>query len=368
MCDIVLLVYDQLEFTRNCIESILRNTTGAFRLLIIDNGSVERDTSEYLRRAQADAGGRIIVYRIEKNIGYVGGVNFGLKKTSAEFVCVMSNDTIVYPGWLDEMVSAARSDSRIGLVNPLWTVPKRFIGGRERYIAIMVKRNAGRYIETDWARGFCFLVTRGVIDRIGGLDEAYAPGYFDDWDYSVRAIRAGFKCARALGAFVWHFRNVTYGLKFSTESMRQKGKLFYGRWGAPLRILMLCDRPDPGCTDMYTRFVRAVLAQQDRIAVTSTAAFPAQVPHTNLRLRRINSRFMLRIVIVWQLWDNLRYSKSRRYDIIICSEGANRILRSLRSLRDAYAGRVRMFDDRSIEGLMPGIIALKKERAVQDAA
>lgn len=365
MCDIVLLVYDQLDYTRNCIESILRNTSCEYRLLVIDNGSVKKETVEYLRQISAANSTRMAVHRIGKNIGYVGAVNFGLKITSAPYVCVISNDTIAYPGWLEEMIRTAQQDRRIGLVNPLWAVPKRFVGGRDRYIATTVRRSAGRYIETDWARGFCFLACRTVIDKIGGLDEAYAPGYFDDWDYSVRAIRAGFKCARALGAFVWHYKNVTYGLEFSTESMRTKGRIFYGRYGVPLRVLLIHDSPDASMVPEYSRLVRSMLDAQDRLTILAGRGFPGQTPHTNLRIRFVRNRFFLKMYALWYLWDNLRYAKTRRYDIILTSSSNASFIRSIRHLGCAYEGRLCETDNLSVDKLMERIVSLKHRKAKQ---
>lgn len=365
MCDIVLLVYDQLPYTKGCVESILRNTGCPYRLLIIDNGSVNEETAAYLRALAAAHRDTITVYRIEKNIGYVGAVNFGLGKTTQDYVCVISNDTVVYPGWLTEMIHTARQDGKIGLVNPLWMIPKKYIGGRDRYISMILKRNAGRFIYTDWARGFCFLVTRQVITKISGLDKAYAPAYFDDWDYSIRAIEAGFRCARALGAFVWHYKNVTYGLAFSTEAMRLKGRIFYSRWGIPLRILLLHECPEPSQTGGYSDLVPCILGLQDRLTITTTYSFPDLDKHSNLIIRRIKPGFMFRIYILWQLLDNLRYARTRRYDMILCSSKLYRFLLSLRLIKNSYVGRLYEIKDPECTLVMPEISLLKRQKALE---
>jgi len=271
----------------------------------------------------------------------------------------MNNDTIVYPHWLEEMITVARQDPRIGLVNPLWTVPKRFVGGRQRYISTVVNRNAGRYMETDWARGFCFLVRRAVIDKIGGIDEAYAPGYFDDWDYSVRAIRAGFKCARALGAFVWHYKNVTYGLEFLTESMRLKGKIFYSRYGMPLRIMLVLDDVGEPLAKEYICLMRAILDEQNRLTLITTAGFPVYPAHTNLRLKRIKTNLLLRAYVVWHLWRNLRYAKSRRYDMIICSGKIQRWIYSCPHISKSYKDSILSIEGQSYDNIISTITKLK---------
>ncbi|HOU35736.1 MAG TPA: hypothetical protein PK562_00530, partial [Candidatus Omnitrophota bacterium] len=176
------------------------------------------------------------------------------------------------------------------------------------------------------------------------------------------AIRAGFKCARALGAFVWHYKNVTYGLEFSTESMRVKGRIFYCRYGVPLRILLIHGSPDSSMAAEYSRLVRAVLDAQDRLVILAVRGFPVQTPHTNLKIRFVRNRFFLRVFMLWYLWDNLRYAKARRYDIILCSGDWNRLILHLSLLRDAYAGRVYEFKDAECASALQVIKALKYQK------
>lgn len=362
MCDIVLLVYDQLVYTKGCIESILKNTDCPYRLLIIDNGSVKEETLRYLEDLRHSGDARISVFRIPQNIGYVRAVNYGLARTTQEYVCVISNDTIVYPGWLSEMIAAARKDPLIGLVNPLWMVPKRFFGSRDKYFRKVVHKQKGKYIETDWARGFCFLVTRQVIEKIGGLDEAFVPAYFDDWDYSVRAIKAGFRCVCALGAFVWHYKNGTYGLKFSTDSLRQKAKIFYGRWGAPIRILLLDDHGDRLLTADFCSFIRELLNGQNRVLLVSTGKNRKLDGHTNLKYSRIPG-FWLRTNIILRLLDNLRNRGSKRYDMIIGPGDLTDFLCSVPVIRTGYSKRFYLYNEK-YDNLFTEVDLLKQQKTV----
>ncbi|HNQ50841.1 MAG TPA: glycosyltransferase family 2 protein [Candidatus Omnitrophota bacterium] len=338
MCDIVLLVYDKPDYTRACVESILANTEAPYRLIIVDNGSVQDETKKYLASIEAAHRPRVYVVRIEKNQGYVNAVNLGLARTSAEFVCVISNDTVVFPGWLGEVIRIAQKDASIGIVNPLWELPKGYHGSRESYFASVVKRNRGLYIESDWARGFCFLVKRAVIDKIGGLDTAFAPAYYDDWDYSVRAIRAGFICVCALGAFVWHHRSVTYksilGAQKLNEAVGEKAKVFCKRWGRPLKLLCVFGNIEDACVLKARQTVIHLLRDQHRVVFVQKKP-DVHIQHTNCHNKLFPPSLFVASIFILILSNALR-GRNRRFSLIIADEKTASLLAKIGVVRRNY--------------------------------
>lgn len=337
--DVVLLVYDQIEYTKTCIESIIKNTDYPYRLVIIDNGSLSPQTKQYLQDIKVDFKNRIVLLRNEINQGFVKAVNQGLDfSRQEEFSCIISNDTLVYPGWLSEMVAVAEKDSSIGLVNPLWELPKRFRVTKEDYFNRVVFHQKGQYIETDWARGFCFLLKRQVVEKIGGLDEAFAPAYYDDWDFSLRAIQAGFIIVRALGAFVWHFRNITYeqilGKKGLNEQLEQKKIIFESRWGRFKKVLLVIDKSLKNRTKDLQNAAIYLLRQQTRIVVLiGNTNF--SVRHTNCFLKVIPDWF-LKISVLFYLLRNSLGSANKRYDYVICSEQIKSFLDKFGFVRERF--------------------------------
>ena len=73
-CDIIIPVWNQLEITRECLNSIFQNTDYPYRLIIIDNGS-ERKTGEYLNNLSTDKSMDILLVKNNKNIGFVKAAN-----------------------------------------------------------------------------------------------------------------------------------------------------------------------------------------------------------------------------------------------------------------------------------------------------
>ena len=323
-CDIVIPVYDQARYTQACVESIFAHTLIPFRLIIVDDASKERQTTDYLEDLKRHESARVLVLRLEKNQGYVGAVNHGLEKTSAQFVVVMNNDTLVYPGWLTEMICVAQKDPAIGLVNPQWEVPKRFRGRLDLYVARHVVSQRGRFIETDWVRGFCYLTKRCVIEKIGGLDEDFAPAYYDDWDYSLRAQAAGYRCVCALGAFVFHIKNATYAAcaqQGQTSTLLEaKGRLFYERWGRPLKMLVV----DNGSFGDLSARLRRWLQGQNKITLVSFTEL--EMRHTNLKIVKVWRGFMT-LAVLWLLFQESLHSALKRHHLVCMTAPGNMFLR-----------------------------------------
>ncbi len=334
-CDIIIPVYDQLNYTRSCVESIKKHTDYPHRVIVVDDAS-SRETAEYLDSLSGK--NEIVLLRNQENLGWVKSVNKGIGFSKAKYVCVMNNDILVYPSWLSEMVKIAQKDSQIGLVNPLWELPKNFRGNRSEYFKNVVQRQEGKFIETDWARGYCFLVKRAVLDRIGGLDERFSPGYYDDWDYSLRAINAGFIPVRAQGAFVWHYKNISFGSRFGKDRLNQllneKRKIFENRWGGIFKIVLVFGQEEAAeFKTIKSLTMRLLRAQNKLVVATNKKNF--DVVHTNCKLLFI-SGFMLKIKVFFGLFYSLRLRPEKRYALVICSDDVKMFLNKFIFLKNNF--------------------------------
>ncbi len=244
ICDMVLLVFNNLSYTKECIESILRNTTLASRLIIVDNKSDENVRS-YLKGVSSTADVEVTVILNDKNEGFAKGMNRGIRESKAEFVCLLNNDILLTPDWLSSMVDVASSDSSIGVVNPQSNNFGKFPTRGEsldNFAAELSNEFRGKYIEVGQCIGFCMLIKRALIDRIGLLDGEQGFMFFEDTDYCYRAKREAFKCVIALGAYVYHHQHKSFGkIKEIDKIFKQSQGLFYKRWGKPQRIVIMLN-------------------------------------------------------------------------------------------------------------------------------
>lgn len=239
-CDIIIPVWNQRERTHRCLTSILTHTKAPYRLLLIDNAS-EKPTQQFLEQFRRKGLCPVTLIRNEENLGNVKAVNQGIRVSNAPYVCALDNDTMVFPGWLEKMIQAAESREEIGIANPgsnSLGYKKPWYLSWARFAGEVARREKGRIIEMGTATGFCMLIKRQLIDRIGGWSEDYGMGYYEDRDYSRRAARTGFLCVHAREAFVYHEEHASFGKergKRYTLSLANR-TLFESRFGASQRI------------------------------------------------------------------------------------------------------------------------------------
>ena len=243
--DIIIPVFNACEFTRQCLESIIRNVRVSVRVLLIDNASTDatRAIVDELR-AHCPSHVAFCVITNSENRGWVGAVNQGIELSKAPYVVISNNDVIISPDALEEMISIASADPRIGLVNPnsnefgaLTDSPE------EPPTQSMIEKNyhqfRGRWVERCAVIGFFALVKREVIQKIGGMDPVYSPGYSEDDDYSERARVEGYLCVRALGAYVHHFGSKTFQSDSKKALKKRHEAILHERWGMPRREAVL---------------------------------------------------------------------------------------------------------------------------------
>ncbi|MCX7927312.1 MAG: glycosyltransferase family 2 protein [Candidatus Omnitrophica bacterium] len=313
--DIIIPVYNQLSFTKECIESIRKNTKIPYHLIIVDDNSNE-ETKRYLNFLSHNT--EITILHNGVNLGWIVSVNRGINISNAEYLCIMNNDTVVYPDWLEEMVLIAERHPQIGLVNPEWNLPKHFRGTKEDFYNKYICKNRGKYIETDWIRGFCFLTKRAVIAKLKGLDSVFTFGYYDDWDFSLRVLQEGFLCVRALGSFVWHYKNITYGQTRLNHLLIKNREIFEKRWGQFKKCFLLIDDSLKNRVNEIKESCFRILRRQTRIfIITSLKNFDLR--HTNCKIIRV-PQFIILFFLYGQLIRNRIGSESKHFDFVICQD------------------------------------------------
>jgi len=218
---IIIPVHNAWHYTQACLESIRANTRPPYRVIVVDNGSTD-ETAERLRGLTA-AGWPLEVISDEENLGYTLAANQGLIAADSDRVVLLNNDTVVLPGWLEGLLAVLGLDERIGIVGPKVISPEhdRIMATGGLIFArsgcyLPIGRGAARHDprfctpeDRQYIEGSCMLITRQVIDAIGHLDEAYAPGYFEDADYCFRAREAGFRTVYSPFAEIVHYAGVT---------------------------------------------------------------------------------------------------------------------------------------------------------------
>ncbi|MDP2912816.1 MAG: glycosyltransferase family 2 protein [Candidatus Omnitrophota bacterium] len=302
-CDIIIPVYNALEMTRNCLDSINDNTRFSFNMILVDNGS-GRDTSVFLDEFKS-ANGAVAVIHNSENLGWVKAVNQGMKLSVSPYVCILNNDTIVKTDdWITKLIAIGGSAADIGLINPNFELERR------------ARLRGKPFTEVDFCRGYCVLIKRAVMEKIGFLDEAYGLGYYDDDDYSVRAIRAGFRCVRANDVFVEHLRDSTFTAMFDEDTrmaLHERNKmLFYSKWGRRLRLVFFITK------DIDKKKVSELLialARRQHALYLWNRASPLRLEHTLIH-ERVFPKVFPPAFFYFLIYVNSRKRKTKRYDLV----------------------------------------------------
>jgi glycogen(starch) synthase len=250
---IVLVAYNNLNLTRDCLDSVLANTGGAFELVLVDNGSND-GTGDYFRSLRDRLGGPtpVQVLRNSENVGYVLAANQGIRAARGSSVVLLNNDTVVKAGWLEALIAASRTpgtgvvtakvlnmdgtiQSAGGILHRLdggFTIPFQ---GEDRLAPPVTERR-----EVENAGGPCMLLTRPLLLEIGTFDEAFSPAYFEDSDLCMRARAAGMKLIYEPGAEVYHHGKATAQVVAQEgridlwRKFEENKKLFSSRWAKEL--------------------------------------------------------------------------------------------------------------------------------------
>jgi len=264
VASIIIPCWNQLEFTRFCLAALVRHTRPPWELIVIDSGSTD-GTGIYLAGVQDVAPVPVTVVSNAQNLGFPTAINQGLKAARGDYLVLLNNDAVVTDGWLNQLIALAEMNSdvttkhtkdtkgenqrgdrermRIGLTGPMSNyasppqlvenVPYANLEEMHAFARRWREEHRGQWFTAGKLSGFCLLMKRAVYEAIGGLDEQFGLGLFDDDDLAERARRAGFELAVAHDLFVHHFGSRTFtgaGID-ANKLLSENGRKFAEKWG-----------------------------------------------------------------------------------------------------------------------------------------
>ena len=221
---IIILNWNQPKLTVNCVNSVLKQGYKDFEILLIDNHS-EDDSFETLKNIFGK-NKKIRLFQTEKNIGYAGGNNFGVKKCKGEYVVILNNDTVVDENWLKELVIVIKSDAKIGAVssveyfhgkNPGKSFFRTATSSILGYPAHSDKVFSKDFLVDSFSvRGSSFIFRKNCCDYPFDNDYfAYGEDLFFGWFLNLK----GYVNKTNLNSIIFHMHNT---VKLSDSKFRKK--------------------------------------------------------------------------------------------------------------------------------------------------
>jgi GT2 family glycosyltransferase len=214
---VVVLTHNNLKDTLECLESVSRLQYRSFEIVLVDNHSTDGSTERIAARYPD-----IHHVRNAANLGVAGGRNAGWqyvdRSIACEHILFLDNDTVVEPESLARLVRVLEEHPDVGIAcGKTYTAPPSdtimSAGMRVNLYTGFItdigtgERDQGQY---DTARhvaacgGFAFLTRASLFRELGGLANEFNPYGWEDVDFSMRALRRGYRCWYEPRAVIYH--------------------------------------------------------------------------------------------------------------------------------------------------------------------
>ena len=295
---VIIPVFNKVEFTFQCLRSLLRELNGDdTEIIVVNNGSTD-ETREVL----SHFAGLVRVVDNETNRGFVDACNQGASLARGRYLVFLNNDTVVLPGWLDALVETAERDAGAGAVGSLFLYPD----GRIQEAGAILWSNGEAFHygwgrspedrrftfarEVDYCSGASLLIRRELFERLGGFDRRYAPAYYEDADLCMGVRSLGYKVVYQPLSRLIHYEGATAGRDTRTGFKHYQvvnREKFYEKWRGVLAREHHAEDP--------SRAERAA----NRKWATQVAVFDDRVPTPDRDAGSARMFFILRALSEW---------------------------------------------------------------------
>ena len=256
----------KLVLATNFVESIIaRSTYPGYKIIVVDDGHVPDD----LRVLLAQHGHSTATFVKDGDFSFAGKSNFATSLVKSGVALLLNDDLeVIAPGWIEALVSHAVRPE-VGVVGGKLLFPNNRIqhagistglNGSAGHVFMnqaVDELEYGGYASVDRnygaVTGAVMAYRKEFFDRMGGFDEFFRVDY-NDIDFCLRCVRAGYRVVYTPHALLYHFHNSSFKRKHDKSAERQE---FLSRWQP------LVDR-DPYCG----LHLRAISAERQHAEAT----------------------------------------------------------------------------------------------------
>ena len=235
---IITVNYNGEDVTCDMLESLRYVTYPNVEVIVVDNAS-PRDCSIIAERFP-----EVKLIRSQKNLGFAGGNNLGIKQATGDYILMLNNDTIVPPSFLEPMLETFAKNKNVGIVSP--KIIFYYSDGLVQYAGTgkistltcrgktngSMQKDNGQFnyeAATELSHGACMMISREAINRVGLLDETYFM-FYEEYDYCERIKKAGFDIFYNGKSYILHKQSMAIGKNSALKSYYMfRNRIYFSR-------------------------------------------------------------------------------------------------------------------------------------------
>lgn len=210
--------YNQVKYTQQCVDSMVRHGLNLNNLIVVDNGSID-DTRRYLQTLPL--GGCIFN---NQNLGCGVAWNQGALTQQAEWTIIMNNDVVVSANWVDNLINVA-------IANNLKVISPALVEGEFDYdfdtFANKASVNLKNVIRIGHCHAVCLAIHKSVWMEVGYFQPVPKLLGYEDTMFFHELDKAGIAYGMTGGSWLHHFGSITQNAMKQERGLAQKDGLAY---------------------------------------------------------------------------------------------------------------------------------------------
>ncbi len=222
---IIVLTFNSGKYILDCLNSVKKSSYTNYEIIVVDNGS--KDGSADLVKNNFP---NVKLVLNEKNLGFTGGNNIGVKHAKGDLIFLLNDDTTINKDLLKTLAEELMSSGKIGVVGPkiyYMDEPEKvwFGGGMINWAkGEGYHLKSDKKMEVDYITGCALMTRKEIIDKIGLFDNKFF-AYYEDADFCRKVKKLGYEIKYIPYGGVWHAKSVTASLVFMGDIKGQYFKM-----------------------------------------------------------------------------------------------------------------------------------------------
>jgi GT2 family glycosyltransferase len=269
---VIILVFNGIDYLRDCIESVLDQDMSLdhYQLIVADNNSSD-GSADWVEHNYPS----VRLLRFSENHGFARGNNLAAEAASGELLVFLNQDTLVGRSWLSGLADAIRVQKYDACCSNMLLPRNEEFSGLDRinsplevhfyeltrygYVVQETAPCSGKVVPTRFISGASFIISRGVLSKLGYLFEERMGMYCEDTELALRMGKAGFRLGVVPQSVVYHFSSFSFALH--EKNVRKNFLMSRNR--------ILAYWLTSSASEFLTMFPRLVLAQPHKVFTRS---------------------------------------------------------------------------------------------------